>query len=792
MELVKQLDDNDLNLIPPEGHKEVGPKSYQVMLDQMEDKKNLNVVRKWKRNYKYSWNKYWNRKSTYKLPLVSGNLVYRHQQNTVTYLTDGNPTFNALATGGGEGVEDQVTKIQRAADDWWRKTEQQRKFAGSVRNGETYGPAIEGVDFDLEEDFGKGEVVTNLIDPFNFGCYPFNEIDNQKGDANFDYQFYPLHRVKQQYPDHADEIKADSVLADELGEDRKDIDSDADATAERLQSLGQNVNMDSASVKDKVLVLKMWVKDRTMVSERVVVTMLDGGQPQETPLPPQIKDADVPLELNQTIIERQKPKYPGYIRRIEVCNGGDLVLSDMPNPSINPNIPEDQAQLTYLYDKFPYTRVVSIDDNTNPWGMCDIEQVAELTFEFQKALSQIVRTKDTKARLKVVNPMDSGVPNSHFTNQEGIIRPSSSLQAQAIRFLDSPKTDQDQYEAANYFKDLFFLITGSFELENAQVAGGNSLAYKALELLSEKIQGLMRGKSRNYDRLIRERGRMYTSHVFNWYTEDRLFAYEEDGKTKQDTIRGGEGHIIPVQLTVINGSTFPKSKIQVREEAIQLYDKGALGKPVMAGGDGSAEKHLLKAMDYDGWTDIVEDIQGGVLKPIMNKLQAIGIPPQILQFFQQVLSMDDDALQKALEAGEIPPFKALVESLMQQGPTPQQQMQQLEMQAKQAEVQKMQAEAEFEKARAQREGAEAMKLGVEAEGVKSKIALDETERTLNIEKAKTEQAKQQQAMAGIRHDEEAMKMQKAEIAADIREKKEKKISGDFFKETGRSSNNKLT
>ena len=394
----------------------------------------------------------------------------------------------------------------------------------------------------------------------------------------------------------------------ELDDERSQIGHDLYNDLQSLRStLRDYYADDSASgIKDydRALVCECWCKDYSLetITETVVTESVD----PETGLA-------VTQEVEQSY---QRPKYPGNIRYIKTCNGGRLVLEDRGNPSINPALPEEKARQTYLWDKYPFTRVVSNTDPVSPWGACDIDQSKGLQAEFNKRLSQISKMCNDTARTQAINPLDSGVPNSHFTNERGVIRPTTSMQAQALRYLDSPKVDEDLYSCANLVKDLFFQILGSFELETAKLAGAGSIAYKAIALLHEEVHRLIREKAENYDFLIRERGRMYVSHVMNWYTEDRWFTYEVDGHKEVENIRGID-LILPVKMTVVRGSTMPSSKVQRREEMQALFSMGALGQP----GSPTAVKALLKAMDVQGWAEIVQDIENGAYGPLWRTSQ---------------------------------------------------------------------------------------------------------------------------------------------------------------------------
>jgi hypothetical protein len=157
------------------------------------------------------------------------------------------------------------------------------------------------------------------------------------------------------------------------------------------------------------------------------------------------------------------------------------------------------------------------------------------------------------------------VDNSEFTNAPGIINPANAMVSDAIKYMDLPNVPfADLSAALSIYKDFFYLVAGTFELEQAQTPGREVIAYKAIATLLERAATMMRGKIRGYSKMIRIRGRMYLSHVMNWYTEERWISYEIEGEEMQSAIRGTE-MIIPSKLNVISGSTLPRSKIQERE-----------------------------------------------------------------------------------------------------------------------------------------------------------------------------------------------------------------------------------
>ncbi len=551
-------------VLPPAAEPDrVGRRVFEMLLEVVRDKSALGLHDKWTRNYRLGRNRPWPGRTPAGLPLSSANFLHVHRQRTVNTLTDNHPTFN-VARMGDAAHDDAYRALERLAAHWWNEQEQQAVLERSVINGETYGVAVEKVVFDPELEYGLGEARTVVVDPFHFGLYPVNCLDVQEAEAVL--HFYPmsLRRARRRWPEAAGRIKADGALLAELNDTRREAaaggspEARSGFTARFGDVVRTLVNASGGTgvPDDEVLVCECWTRDYAM----------DGNG----------------------------PVHPGCIRCTTVCNGGSMVLDDRGNPSINPALAPEEAAKTYLFDKYPFVLTNSITDTSSLWGMSDFEQLDTLQREINKCLSQLTYHKDRCARPKIVNPRDSGVHNSAFNNRLGVINPSSMASAQGIRYLEFANNTNDIQAVLRLYKDLFFQVAGSHELEQAREQAHPVIAYKAVAALLEQAATMMRGKIRNYSRLIRERGRMFLSHAQNWYTEERWITCRQGGKTGARAVRADDLRI-PARLTVVSGSTMPVSQVQRREEALALYEMGAVDR-----------RDLLEKLDWAGWSETVE------------------------------------------------------------------------------------------------------------------------------------------------------------------------------------------
>jgi hypothetical protein len=414
-------------------------------------------------------------------------------------------------------------------------------------------------------------------------------------------------------------------------------------------------------------------------------------------------------------------------------------------------MPEEQAMRTYLWDKFPFAAANSIKDTASGWGISDIENLEDLNLEFNKALSQLVLIKDKVSRLKLINPKTSGVPNDALTNFPGILNPVNATEGNGIHYLDYPRVPADLQNAISLFKDMFFLVSGSFDLDMAREPGRAVLAYKAIAALLERVNTMMRSKVRSYSRLIRERGRMYLSMVQNFYTEDRWITYKDpEGNDAYRKINGTDFRI-PFKLTVVTGSTMPVSKIQLREEAIALFEKQAID-----------QEELLDHLEWSGRSEVVKRMKQGAIGQLTEKMAALGMPEEFAQYMNALVGMKDNDFKRAIRDGQVPKFEEVIQAV-QSGEPPPDPKEESDIMLKQAEARARMAEA----------------------------ARFEAEAQLAAQKAITEKIKQQVAVAGVEYDNEQLKIDRAKVVADIQksERENRAFGNKIRQERGLKSNN---
>lgn len=756
----------ETNILPPEGSPDVGAKVFWLLEQILTDKENLGLTDKWTQNHRMMKGEHWRSKTTIQgVKLVKANLVRVHLERTINQLTDNNPVFEVTSYPDTEGQEPQgINVIQKAAEEWWVEHEQQAVLEESVSNGEEYGIACEKVVFNPDlGDNGEGDVETIPLSPYEYGWYPVDLRDPrliQKAEAFL--HFYPMtvREAQRLWPDKAAIIRPDEDSIKELNDERREVQQGIGASKKgsplftsiagvvnSLLNFGGDTTTDG---EPRTLIVEAWVRDYTGVRQTVAVE--SRGIDEET-------GEEVGTSVTGIDIV---PKYPGYIRQVTVCNHGKVVLDDRANPNVNPAIPDDLARRTYLYWRFPFAAANSIRDTANAWGISAVEDVEGLNIEFNKSISQLVFYKDKAARLKLINPVSTGVQNHEFTNYPSVVNPTTPMAGDAIRYLQIPEPPVDIANSISLFQDLFFMVGGSFDVQQlANIKGSNPLAYKTISALLEQAATRMRGKIRSYSRLVRERGRMYVSMVQNFYTEERFITVQNGTGGKQPVMFRGTDMLYPVKLTVVSGSTMPVSRVQQREEAATLFKMGAID-----------NEELLARLDWPNRAEILTRMRMGPVGMFIERLMQAGLPQPLAQYMQALGQMDDKAFEREAKNGNVMPFMDVVIAMLQQG------------QGQQPKAPDPEQEKAF---------AEARKAIAEAEKT-------EAEKALTIEKITTERVEQQVRLMGIKYDEEMLKIERAKVVADVEKANKAMEMGEKqppnykqrqgYQERGLKSNNK--
>jgi len=641
--------------LPAEGDETLGKFLYNKFTICKQEKDRLDLHSKWMRNYELKRGKHFKTTNT-KWPLVPVNIFYVAVSRTKAHLTDSRPRFEIVAHD--EASQEQAPIMNSAGNNWWKRTQQLKKHADSIDNGETYGSTIEKMVFNPALEGGKGDVETVVVDPFKIFPWP-GVRDIQKMPYFFEIEIMEMEQVHRIWPASEGVIKQDQQFSTStlVGKDRELVKAGTLANHRAQDNLPNNFAPSGDNVSElsigRVMVIEVWIQDFTLIDEEVeqpvlgerAITVEDQDQGSLS-FGQLIDTGDVETfdtgDVERVKTGRQLPKYPGFIRVVHFANEGKVVLDDKPNPSINPALPPEQVENTYLYDKLPYLKTDSNTDTSNFWAFSVIEQIEILGKEINKKISQVAAYIDKTVKPTLIMPKTAGIEAHMISNLPGQTwYPISHVVSQYIRYMQIPSLPSDFYVYIELLLRLVDNITGIQDVTEGRKPKGISAA-SAIIALQEKAQTMFREKIRNYDMALEEKGRMWISLMQNWYTEERKLRLS--GKALEQLGQFGSFRGTEMQgeytFEVVPGSTLPKSLFVRLEQSVQLFNAGVID-----------QKAILEAFDWPGAEEVIRRMSLGQLGLLVERLQVAGLPDEVVQAVQTIGSMDEKQFNKEVAQG---------------------------------------------------------------------------------------------------------------------------------------------
>jgi hypothetical protein len=626
--------------IPEEGSPNLGRFLYQKFQIAKKEKDRLELHPKWMRNYELHRGKHF-KSTNSKWPLVPVNLAYMVVGRTKAHLTDNKPRFEIVPHD--EMTKEHAPVMNTAANSWWKRTKQQKSLSDTIHNSELYGSTIEKTIFDPDMEGGLGDTDNKVVDPFKFFPWP-GVKDIQRMPFFFEIEIPELEEIIRNWSENGHQVKADKQWSTLVGKERERVKAGTLANRGLTDNLPNNYAPSGGITTEginRAMVIRCWMKDYSMediVEQQPIYDLPEGMNAQDYLAE---LGQEPPVIGTEDVVTGQKYKYPGNIRCVHIANDGKVVLDDLKNPSINPNLPEEITQNTYLWDKYPYQKADSNTDTSNFWAFSSIEQIEILMKEINKKVSQIAAYIDKTVRPTLIIPNNLGIQDHQISNLAGQKWfPNNPIMSQYIRYLLVPPLPSDFYNYLELLLKLVDILTGIHDVTEGRKPKGVSAA-SAIIALQEKAQTMFREKIRNLDLLLEERGRMWISHFQNWYTEARKLKLS--GRTAEivgspfTAYRGTEMQG-EYSFEVVPGSTMPKSMWARREQALQLYGQRAID-----------QKALLDEFDWPNRDEIIHRMQMGIIGQMLEKLQIAGIDPKILQQIQFVLSLEEKDFKKLFQ-----------------------------------------------------------------------------------------------------------------------------------------------
>jgi hypothetical protein len=584
---------------PPEGHSDVAAWAWQLFELAKEERDRLGLPDRWTTNYQlyrgtHSYQRLRNAGS-----IVELNLFFANVERTKANITARNPQFEVV-TLSGEDVDQNDRKLTAAGKKWWKDTKQRRKLSNSVLQMEMYGPTIEKPFWNKE----KKRPDVAIVDPFAFFPAP-----GYYEDVSLDAPY-----VCHAYPEVVEVVEAvygaDGVLPSDvysvLGEHREEDRPSAVRTHHTYAGTYRHDNRASVVHHEtgaqnfrqrRALIAEVWVRDYTTEKVEKVV-----GVDEMTGTP--------------VITSEERHKYPGGIRVITVTNNGQMLLSDVPNPNINPHIPREISSHSYLFWRFPFSMEVSYEDPTTIWGFSAAEQVGDLNLKIDQVFSRMFAWANRAMFPPLVIPQDSGIPRSAINSKPNLVlEPSNSTVAQAIRFVNVPPMPPQMFQFFDLFTKLYDRIYQIEDADRGQAPRG-VIAAAAIMALQERNAVLIQRKISAVDNLVEFRGQSFVSMLQQFSIKTEIV----DVAGELGQFRGTDLAPYEFNFVVESGSTMPRTSLQLRADAEKAYELGAIDRQA-----------YLEAIEFPRAQEIIERVGEGQLGQAIQILIQAGMPDDMAQ-----------------------------------------------------------------------------------------------------------------------------------------------------------------
>jgi len=544
------------------------------------------------------------------------NLYFANVERTVSNITARIPTGEVVDMDGLHDDAENILSMQLKK--WWKDTNQQGLTKDSAKEMEIYGVVPEKPSWDKK----ARQPAIAVVDPFAFfpcpGNWAADEIATKCPYICFAYvefvsEMESFYNVKDIAPDDAYDL---------MGSVREEYKSQSHAS----QSIGNyadpmSVRSNKGQAGDKkvqrCLVVECWIRDGSTKTEKSssvpVMVGEEGNEFQATGS----GGNPVFVETTKTV-----PVYRDGIRKITITKtkdpaikSGVMVLDDCANPNINPEAPTEQIINTYPWGRLPVYFANSYKDGVSIWGFSAAEQVGDLIVKINQIITKLVAY--------VINVM---APPLIVQQQCGITREmiESSIE-KAGRMILMPSTPNARIEfmtipnlPETFFRVLDLIITmfdRVYQIEDADRGVGPTgvIAASAIVALQERNQVLMQTKTASIDSLVENRSRWCIGLWQNHGTNEESVDVAGEAKPFVGVALAGR----KFNFVVESGSTTPRTSLQFREDAKELYKLKAIG-----------QRGLLEALNWPGWKEEMERTAESQTDQALQILVDAGLPEQ--------------------------------------------------------------------------------------------------------------------------------------------------------------------
>lgn len=490
------------------------------------------------------------------------NLIFRAIQSEVPILTDAMPKIEFIPN---EPSDFEIAGILNdVVSSDWDKNNWSYKITEALYDSHLYGTAFGYVGWDEELDFGMGGICFNSCDPFD--QYP----DKAALDINENSSYYTeakainLEKLKQEYPEVAQYLKADMQ---DISKQNKDVNSNEIL----YRSPTDNVVYDGSaayntSSGDETLKITCYIKDVQTVEEEAKTTDETTGE----------------TKVN-------------YITKLKYPNGRKIVTAS--------GVLCEDGPIPYDDGKFPYLKLCNYILPREFWGMSEVEQLESPQKIFNKLVSFTLDVLTLMGNPIWVVDTSSGVDVDNLVNRAGLVvekEPGSE-----VRREEGVQLQPFVLQMIDRMKGWFDDISGSNDVSRGVRPEGVTAA-SAIEALQSAANTRLRQKSRNLDAFMQNFGQMYLSRVFQYYTSPRVFRItnnqnavnyfkfhvdsDQEGnkvaRVRQYTMGDDNKFYLAPEMQynlqgrydvkISTGSSLPFEKSRVEQQTLNLFDRGIL------------------------------------------------------------------------------------------------------------------------------------------------------------------------------------------------------------------------
>lgn len=286
-----------------------------------------------------------------------------------------------------------------------------------------------------------------------------------------------------------------------------------------------------------------------------------------------------------------------------VWRAGNTILDKKPNPFF------ESKNNFLLQSSKPY--IIKSLFETDESLIGDTDYVQQM-IPIQDAINKLQRQIEDISG-KVSNPpllIDSNVMSeekaSNITNEAGqIIYGKDAADGTKIRFETPGQVPNHLFLAVESLRSQFDNIWGIHSTTRGERQGKETATGR--QLLRSADLGRIDAVARQLERSLDEVAEWWTQLIKVFYTEEKTFSIMGEDGTRFIKRFSGKKVQKSVKPRVVAGSTLPKDEITQRQEAIQLWQLGAIGVRTLY-------KRLKMSNTQDALDDFIETKSGRILQ----------------------------------------------------------------------------------------------------------------------------------------------------------------------------------